>query len=188
MSSMDLIVGIDEVGRGSWAGPLVAAAVILNDQIEGLTDSKLLSANKRSKLSNDILITAKSYGIGWVSSQEIDLLGLTKSVSLAMKRAVEMINIEYQKIIIDGNYNFLEDFDNVETLIKADLLIPSVSAASIIAKVARDQFMEEQSVLYPDYGFEKNVGYGTKQHLEALNKYGLTDLHRRSFKPMSLVF
>jgi ribonuclease HII len=184
---MGMIVGIDEVGRGSWAGPLVAAAVLLDNTIEGLTDSKLISAKKRSKLSDVILLSAKSYGIGWVTAQEIDAIGLTKSVSLAMKRAVEMIDVEYQKIIIDGNYNFLVDFDNVETLIKADLLIPSVSAASIIAKVARDNFMAEQSLIFPGYGFEKNVGYGTKQHLEALKKYGLTDLHRRSFKPMSLV-
>ena len=174
---MDLIVGIDEVGRGSWAGPLVAAAVLLNSPIEGLTDSKLISAIKRSKLSDEILQTAGGYGIGWVTADEIDILGLTKSVSLAMQRA----------IIIDGNYNFLKEYENVETLIKADLLIPSVSAASIIAKVARDNFMADKSLVYPGYGFEKNVGYGTKQHLEALNKLGLTDIHRKSFKPMSSI-
>jgi len=184
---MDMIVGIDEVGRGSWAGPLVAAAVLLDNTIEGLTDSKLISAKKRSKLSDVILLCAKSYGIGWVSAEEIDDIGLTKSVSLAMQRAIEKISVEYEKIIIDGNYNFLKEYENVETLIKADLLIPSVSAASIIAKVARDKFMAEKSLAYPNYGFDKNVGYGTKQHLEALKKYGLTDLHRRSFRPMSLV-
>ena len=184
---MDLIVGIDEVGRGSWAGPLVAAAVLLNSPIEGLTDSKLISAKKRSKLSDEILQTAGGYGIGWVTADEIDILGLTKSVSLAMQRAIEKISVEYEKIIIDGNYNFLKEYENVETLIKADLLIPSVSAASIIAKVARDNFMADKSLVYPGYGFEKNVGYGTKQHLEALNKLGLTDIHRKSFKPMSSI-
>jgi len=184
---MDLIVGIDEVGRGSWAGPLVAAAVLLNSPIEGLTDSKLISAKKRSKLSDEILQTAGGYGIGWVTADEIDILGLTKSVSLAMQRAIEKISVEYEKIIIDGNYNFLKKYENVETLIKADLLIPSVSAASIIAKVARDNFMADKSLVYPGYGFEKNVGYGTKQHLEAINKLGLTDLHRKSFKPMSSI-
>jgi ribonuclease HII len=184
---MDMIVGIDEVGRGSWAGPLVAAAVLLNCPIEGLTDSKLIPPKKRSKLSDEILLTSGGYGIGWVTADEIDILGLTKSVSLAMQRAIKKISVEYEKIIIDGNYNFLKEYENVETLIKADLLIPSVSAASIIAKVARDNFMAEKSLVYPGYGFEKNVGYGTKQHLEAINKLGLTDLHRKSFKPMSSI-
>jgi len=184
---MMITVGIDEVGRGSWAGPLVAAAVLLDLPIDDLTDSKLISAKKRSKLSDVILLSAKSYGIGWVTAQEIDAIGLTKSVSLAMQRAIKKISVEYEKIIIDGNYNFLKEYENVETLIKADLLIPSVSAASIIAKVARDNFMAEKSLVYPGYGFEKNVGYGTKQHLEAINKLGLTDLHRKSFKPMSSI-
>jgi ribonuclease HII len=185
---MNMLVGIDEVGRGSWAGPLVAAAVLLDNPIDGLTDSKLITSKKRIVLSNQILMSAKDYGIGWVSAEEIDAIGLTKSVSLAMERAISKIKNNYEKIIIDGNYNYLKDYKNVETLIKADLLIPSVSAASIIAKVARDNYMKEKSLDYPGFGFDKNVGYGTKQHLEALNKYGLTDIHRKSFKPMSSIF
>lgn len=178
-----LVAGLDEVGRGCWAGPLVAAAVVLNIPIEGLRDSKKLSAKKRQALSDQILLTA-SCGIGWVSPAEVDSLGLTAAVGLAMQRAIEQIAGKYQNIIIDGDYNFLPDYKNVQTLVRADDTVPAVSAASIIAKVARDQYMTDANAQYPGYGFASHVGYGTKQHIEALKDLGLTPLHRRSYKPI----
>lgn len=176
-------MGIDEVGRGCWAGPLVAGAVILSRPIDGLRDSKKLSAKKRQSLS--LLITESSdFGIGWVSPQEVDKLGLTKAVGLAMQRAIEQITAKFDKIIIDGDFNFLPDDTRSSTLVKADDLIPAVSAASIIAKVARDKFMTEQALKFPEYGFESHVGYGTRKHIEALAKFGPTKLHRLSYKPI----
>ena len=178
-----MIIGIDEVGRGCWAGPLVAGAVLLCKPIPGLADSKKLSAKKREMLSEQILASAV-FGIGWVTSHEVDTLGLSKSVELAMRRAVEQINYKEHDIVIDGNINYLPDFENTSCLIKADDTIEAVSAASIIAKVARDKFMKKLSLEYPKYGFESHVGYGTLQHQSALNKYGITSLHRRTFAPV----
>jgi ribonuclease HII len=183
-----MILGIDEVGRGPWAGPLVIGAVVLGDaQIDGLTDSKKLTAKKRQEL--DILIRnqAAGFGLGWVSAQEIDEIGLSESLRLAARRAVEQIETPYHEIIIDGTINFLKDTSKgkyVTTLKKADLLIPSVSAASIIAKVARDTFMTEQALLYPEYGFASHVGYGTAAHQAAIAAHGVTPLHRLSFGPL----
>jgi len=179
-----IVMGIDEVGRGPWAGPVVAAAVILRDTIPGLRDSKLLTAKRRQQLADEIL--AYSYvGVGWVQAEEIDQLGLTAAVGLAMRRAVEQLNHTADKIIIDGNYNFLPDMPEAETLIKADQTVPAVSAASIVAKQARDSFMAKLGQQYPQYGFEKHVGYGTTQHAAALRQHGpLQGVHRFSFKPV----
>lgn len=177
-------VGVDEVGRGSWAGPLVAGAVILEKPIEGLNDSKLLSKNKRESLVSVIQNRALAYGLGWVTPAEIDRLGLTNSVGLAMARALGLIHVSFDEIIIDGNFNFLAKDPRSRTLIKADQLVAAVSAASVIAKVARDQFMERAALLYPKYGFESHVGYGTTLHLEALKKFGVCELHRRSYRPI----
>jgi ribonuclease HII len=182
-----ITVGIDEVGRGCWAGPLVAAAVVLQDEIAGVKDSKKISKNKRTLLSHRIKDNALAYGIGWVSAEEIDIVGLSESVRLAMRRALEQINIMYDRIIIDGNYNFLEELPNTETIIRADDTIPSVSAASIIAKVARDSYMTSMSDIYKDYGFELHVGYGTPLHIERLKIHGISPLHRKSFKPIKLL-
>ncbi|MDB5166738.1 MAG: putative Ribonuclease [Candidatus Saccharibacteria bacterium] len=178
------IVGIDEVGRGCWAGPVVAGAVILSEDIGGLKDSKKLSKKQREALASLITDTAVSASLGWVPPAEVDEIGLTAAVRLAMKRAVAEISVGYEKIIIDGSFNFLTDNLKASTLIKADDLIQSVSAASIIAKVARDNYMAEQAKLYPGYGFENHVGYGTKQHLNALLSLGVTPLHRLSYKPV----
>ncbi|HVC36152.1 MAG TPA: ribonuclease HII [Candidatus Dormibacteraeota bacterium] len=180
-------VGIDEVGRGCWAGPLVAGAVILNQPIDGLKDSKKLSANQRQQLAKTIHSEAGIAALGWVTAKEIDSLGLTKAVSLAMQRAIDQIQMDYQEIIIDGNYNFLFPNPKSRTIIKADCLVAEVSAASIIAKVARDQYMSQVAKKYPNYGFEKHVGYGTDLHRERLQKYGPCDQHRRSFKPIQLM-
>jgi ribonuclease HII len=179
-----VIVGIDEVGRGCWAGPLLAGAVVLSQPIEGLKDSKQLSKKKREELSSTILNCAAGFGIGWVKPSEIDEVGLTEAVHLAMRRALDQIVIDYDKVIIDGNFNFLPDEPRVQTIIKADNSVPAVSAASIIAKVARDNYMTEIAAKYNNYGFESHVGYGTAHHLQQLKLHGICDLHRRSFKPI----
>jgi ribonuclease HII len=184
-----MILGIDEVGRGPWAGPLVVGAVVLGTvPIEGLTDSKKLSAKKRVILDQLIRKNAAGFGLGWVHADELDELGLAASLRVATIRAVEAVNASYTEIIIDGTINFLKETTKgkyVTTLAKADLLVPSVSAASIIAKVARDTFMAEQALKYPEYGFEKHVGYGTALHSKALGDFGITPLHRKSFAPIA---
>lgn len=182
-----VILGVDEVGRGCLAGPVVAGAVILNSPINGLKDSKKLSKTQRSKLEADIKLQAEAIALGWASAQEIDSLGLTAGVRLAMQRAIEAIEISFDKIIIDGNFNFFPDNPKVTVLIRADNLIPSVSAASIVAKVARDSYMCQQALIYPDYAFDKHVGYGTKLHLDRLKQYGICHLHRKSCQPVKLV-
>jgi len=180
-----VVVGVDEVGRGCWAGPVVAGAVILGKPISGLKDSKLLSKKQREKLAIIIHDQAVAVGLGWVDPATIDEYGLTHAVSLAMHRALEQITQAYEQIIVDGNYNFFADNPKAQALIQADKTIPAVSAASIIAKVARDQYMAQLTARYPNYGFEQHVGYGTALHLEKLKLYGVSDLHRRSFKPIS---
>lgn len=184
-----MILGIDEVGRGPWAGPLVVGAVVLGGaQIDGLTDSKKLSKKRRDQLDVIIREQASAYGLGWVHAEEIDELGLSESLRLATRRAVEQIQTPYHEIIIDGTINFLDGTSKgqyVKTMPKADLLIPSVSAASIIAKVARDNWMTEQDDVYPGYKFGSHAGYGVAFHREAINKLGVTPLHRLSFAPLS---
>lgn len=181
---MVVTVGIDEVGRGCWAGPVVAGAVILGAPIKGLKDSKKLSKKQRESLAVEIEQNAVAIGLGWVEAPDIDRLGITTAVKMAMERALQQISIRYDEIIIDGHINFLEHYPESKALIKADDSIPSVSAASIVAKVARDKFMTEITDKYPSYGFEQHVGYGTALHLERLKLYGVTDLHRMSFKPI----
>lgn len=184
-----MILGIDEVGRGPWAGPLVVGAVVLGDTpIDGLTDSKKLSKKRRTEL--DILIRqhASGYGLGWVHADELDEIGLSAALAMATRRAVEAVRAPYHEIIIDGTINLLAGTrkgDYVTTLKKADLLIPSVSAASIIAKVARDAYMYEQDDAYPEYKFASHVGYGTAAHRAAIETYGVTPLHRLSFAPLA---
>lgn len=180
---MSKVIGIDEVGRGAWAGPLVVGAVLLSKDIVGLEDSKKLNKNEREKLASEINAIAEFVGLGWVSASEVDDLGLTKATSLACARALKHApkNIE---IIIDGSVNYLHDNKLARTLINADDSVPAVSAASIVAKVARDEFMEVQSKQYPCYRFESNAGYGTAQHKTAIDENGLTPIHRWSFKPI----
>lgn len=184
-----MVVGIDEVGRGPWAGPLVFGAVVLGgEMIDGLTDSKKLTKKKREVLDVEIRARALDFGLGWVSALEIDEVGLSAACTLACRRALEQIVTPYHEIIIDGTVNFLKDTGKgpyVTTMKQADLLVPSVSAASIVAKVARDKYMAEQDDVFPQYGFASHVGYGTKQHAEALQKYGITSLHRKSFAPVA---
>lgn len=184
-----MIVGIDEVGRGPWAGPVVFGAVVLGAvQIDGLTDSKKLTKKRRELLSAAIHEKAAAVGLGWVSAAELDEIGLSAALTLACKRALEQITVPYQQIILDGTVNLLKDTGKgpyVTTMAKADLLVPSVSAASIVAKVARDAYMAEQDQVYPGYGFAAHAGYGTSAHRSALERLGVTELHRRSFAPIA---
>ena len=190
---MKIILGIDEVGRGPWAGPLVVGACVLKEKIEGLTDSKKLSAKRREVLAEEI--QAKAFcGLGWISAEELDQLGLGKALRKACRLAVEKIQesgASFNEIIIDGTINFLSDTalaPYVQVLPKADFLIEEVSAASIIAKVARDKYMaKEAAIRFPGYGFEKHVGYGTAAHKAAIEKLGVCPEHRRSFRPIAEV-
>ncbi|HEX9153601.1 MAG TPA: ribonuclease HII [Candidatus Saccharimonadales bacterium] len=184
-----MILGVDEVGRGCWAGPVVAGAVILRELIPGLADSKKLTKLQRERLDAQIRLDAVAIGLGWVTAAEVDDIGLTEAVCLAMVRAVAEItqDQDYDELIIDGNYNFLPNYPKSSCLIKADDTVPSVSAASIVAKVARDAYMSNASLNYPGYHFEKHVGYGTAAHLAALKIHGVCDLHRRSFAPIRAI-
>lgn len=193
-----MILGIDEVGRGPYAGPLVIGACILGDWqnsddakwIEKLTDSKKLSAKRREELYVLIKEKALATATGWVSSAEIDEIGLSEALRLATRRAVEQIQktkVPFSEIIIDGTMNFLvgtklEKY--VSTLKKGDFLVKEISAASILAKVERDNYMAKLDTVYPEYGFGKHVGYGTAAHQKAMEEFGLTPEHRRSFRPV----
>jgi ribonuclease HII len=179
-----MLVGIDEVGRGCWAGPLVAGAVLLDEPIAGLRDSKKLSKAQRIRLDADIRISAVAFGLGWVTPKEVDMFGLTLAVKTAMQRALFQITVPYDQVIIDGNLNFLRENPKASSLIRADDSVPAVSAASIIAKVARDNFMVQAAKAFPGYGFEAHVGYGTAAHLRALQLLGACDIHRMSYKPI----
>lgn len=179
-----MILGVDEVGRGCWAGPVVAGAVLLDIPIPGLRDSKKLTKLQRERLDREIRLQAVDFGVGWVAPAEIDEIGLTAAVGLAMERAVANITQPYDKLIIDGNYNFLPAIPVSTCIVKADDTIPAVSAASILAKVARDAYMGKAATEYPGYAFERHVGYGTLAHRLALQALGVCDLHRRSFAPI----
>lgn len=187
---MKKLLGIDEVGRGPWAGPLVVGACVLREPIEGLNDSKKLTAKRREKLAAEI--HEKAYcGLGWVSAAELDELGLSAALRKACREAVKAVQAqkpEFNEIVIDGTVNFLSDTPlgkYVSVLPKADALVPEVSAASIIAKVARDNYMIELAERFPGYGFEKHVGYGTALHRAALEELGPCEEHRKSFRPVA---
>ncbi len=179
-----MILGVDEVGRGCLAGPVVAGAVLLDKKIRGVRDSKKLTRAQRELLDPKIRAKAVAFGIGWASVEEIDTFGLTQAVRLAMERAVAQITVVYDELIIDGNYNFLKDNPKSRCVIKADDSVTAVGAASIIAKVARDTYMAEMALTYPGYLFEKHVGYSTVEHFSALERLGMCEIHRRSFAPI----
>ena len=186
------ILGIDEVGRGPLAGPLVVGAVVLPNEeqpwLKDLKDSKKLTAKKREEL-NRLILESSATGLGWVPANMLDELGISNALSLATKKAVKQVqslHAPFSQIIIDGKVNFLKNTPlekYTSTCIKGDDKIREISAASIIAKVARDNHMIKLAKKYPEYGFDQNVGYGTKSHIEAIYKYGLTPEHRKSFEP-----
>jgi len=188
-----LIFGIDEAGRGPWCGPVVAACVcwpnfqIPNELATTINDSKQLSAAKRERLFPLIMNSGAYIGIGQASAQEIDELNILQATFLAMKRALQDATQKGHKAdfaLIDGNR--LPQWDiPCQCLIKGDALSLSIAAASIIAKVTRDHIMQNLSKEYPQYGWDKNAGYGTKDHIQALQKYGITPHHRKTYKPIA---
>ncbi len=187
-SNSPLIAGVDEVGRGPLAGSVVAAAVILDPRrpIEGLADSKQLSEKKREQISELIYARALSWCVAEASVAEIDEINILHASMLAMKRAVEGLSVQPGKVMVDGNRR-PDIAHECETVIKGDQLIAQISAASIIAKVARDRQMLELHQQYPQFGFDRHKGYPTKTHREALVKYGALPVHRRSFAPVRAV-
>ncbi|MFT6408125.1 MAG: ribonuclease HII [Arenicella sp.] len=180
-----IIAGVDEVGRGPLAGPVVTAAVVLPEQFDlpGLTDSKKLSAKKRESLAVAIKEQAIAWSMGDASVEEIDQINILQATMLAMQRAVAGLSVPVDKVLVDGNR--APDFGILaEPIIGGDGIEPCISAASIIAKVARDQLMAAYATSFPEYGFESNSGYPTKHHRQALQEFGVTPIHRRSFAPV----
>ena len=177
------VCGVDEAGRGPLAGPVCAAAVILpqNCEIEGLNDSKKLTDKRRRALYDVITEQALAYGIAFAGEQEIDEINILQATFLAMRRAVEQLRLRPELALVDGNRE--PDFGSipVRTIVKGDSLSANIAAASILAKVTRDRFMEEQDAVYPQYGFALHKGYGTQAHYAALREYGPCPIHRRTF-------
>ena len=176
------ICGVDEAGRGPLAGPVCAAAVILPPHLEipGLTDSKKLTDKKRRELYPVIMEQAIAYGIGYASEQEIDEINILQATFLAMQRAIDQLNGKAEFALIDGNRE--KDFGlPVKTVVKGDSLSANIAAASVLAKVSRDNLMQELAQTYPQYGFEIHKGYGTKAHYAALTEHGPSPIHRMSF-------
>ncbi|MDR1694320.1 MAG: ribonuclease HII [Lactobacillaceae bacterium] len=189
-----LVAGVDEAGRGPWAGPVVAGAVIILDKnldkdiLSSLDDSKKISEKKREFLYNKLFAEEKKgrlyIAIGEASCREIDEMNILRATFLAMKRAVAGLKISPDYAIVDGNQKPVDFPCGVRTVVKGDSLSFSIAAASIVAKVHRDKIMKILAEKYPYYSFEKNAGYGTKLHIEGLRKYGITPEHRRSYKPI----
>lgn len=180
----EIIVGMDEAGRGSWAGPVVAAAVLLpvRTRLKGLRDSKLLTPSARDRLFEKIILLCP-YGIGTASELEIDQFGLLHATFLAFKRAFDSLPIKVDKILIDGRDKFSFPVPH-ESIIRGDQKIRSISAASILAKVTRDRIMIEYARTYPHYDFQVHKGYGTAGHQKALHEHGPCVIHRHSFAPI----
>lgn len=183
---VQLICGVDEVGRGPLVGAVVTAAVILdpNNPIIGLNDSKKLSEKKRLQLAEEIKAKALSWSLGRAEVHEIDSLNILHATMLAMTRAVQGLHIKPEWALIDGNRVPKDIVVQASAVVKGDALVPEISAASILAKVARDEEMQQLAQLYPHYGFANHKGYPTAEHLAAIKAYGVINEHRRSFKPV----
>lgn len=179
------IAGLDEVGRGSWAGPLVSGAVIFhpNTKVKNIKDSKLLSAQKREQMFLYITKNCLTWSVGVVSPQEIDEIGILPANRLAFERSVKRLNLKPDYLLIDGLRNLDSSIHN-EFIIKGDQKILSIAAASIVAKVVRDFILRDLHKYYPEYNFYQHKGYGTRKHFDALKKYGPCEIHRFSYKPI----
>lgn len=184
--SADLIAGVDEAGRGPLAGPVVAAAVILDpdNPIEGLRDSKKLSEEVRERLALEIKEKALCWSVAHATVEEIDEINILQATMLAMKRAIEGLRIKPGLVLVDGNRLPPVKLP-MDAIVKGDDLIPAISAASIIAKTTRDGWLREIDKAYPEYGFAKHKGYGVKAHIAAIEKYGVLPVHRKTFAPVS---
>ncbi|MEH7353103.1 ribonuclease HII [Neobacillus drentensis] len=180
----ELIAGVDEVGRGPLAGPVVAAAVILPEDffLAGLDDSKKLSEKKRQEFDEIIRREALAFSVSMIHANEIDEINIYEATKKAMKAAIASLNPKPDLLLIDAMK--LDTPYPTESIIKGDAISISIAAASIVAKVARDQLMKELSLSYPAYGFQQNMGYGTKEHIEAIKQHGITSYHRKSFAPV----
>ncbi len=185
-SEAGLVAGVDEAGRGPLAGPVVAAAVILDEgqPIAGLADSKKLSAARRDRLYDEIRAKALCCSVAQASVDEIDQLNILQATMLAMRRAVEGLRLKPRLVLVDGNRLPVLDV-RAEAIVQGDAKVQAISAASILAKVTRDRGLAELHTQYPAYGFDQHKGYGTAQHLEALDRWGPCPAHRRSFAPVA---
>jgi ribonuclease HII len=181
-----LVAGVDEAGRGPLAGPVVAAAVILDDlhPIKGLADSKKLTASRRDALFDEIRAKALCCSIALASVEEIDQLNILQATLLAMRRAVEGLRLKPIRVLVDGNRLPVLRIQ-AEAIVKGDSLVPAISAASILAKVHRDRLCADMDLQYPHYGFARHKGYGTAVHLAALQEHGACEQHRKSFRPVT---
>lgn len=185
------IVGVDEAGRGPWAGPVVAAAVILDfskiDLYKDIQDSKKISEKKREKLFELITNNCRAYSISEVSHNLIDEINILQATLLAMKNSIEKIQEPFDIILIDGIHKPEINSEKIKCIINGDARSLSIAAASILAKVHRDRIMRYYDGRYPEYGFAKHKGYGTKKHIEALSRYGVSPIHRKTYRPVQKI-
>lgn len=184
------IAGVDEAGCGPWAGPVTAGAVIIHSHkqlVPQVRDSKMMTRIQREKAFEKIIKNSSAFGIGIVSEQEIDELGIKKAVKKAMIAALTEIELRFGKVsfvLVDGSKTLPLDNYNSQRIKRGGLYHYSIAASSVLAKVTRDRIMRKMAKKYPEYGFDRHVGYGTKLHLEALEKYGVCPIHRKSFAPI----
>jgi len=185
MSLTMVVAGVDEAGRGPLAGPVMAAAVVLDAArpIRGLKDSKLLDPERREELAAQIRERSRAWAVAWADHEEIDRINILQASLLAMARAVAALAIEPEQIFVDGN-QLPPVRQKVTTVVQGDLKLPAIGAASILAKVERDAAMRRLHAIYPQYGFDEHKGYSTPAHLAALNAHGACAVHRRSFEPV----
>ncbi len=185
---LELVAGIDEAGRGPLAGPVFAAAVILdaNKPISGLRDSKKLTAIERSTLEPIIKERAQAWAVAYSTVEEIDRLNILQATLLAMKRAVLALKVKPTLLLIDGNRMPQMPY-RMRTIVKGDDKVPEISAASILAKTAHDRLFETYAIKYPGYGFESHMGYGTQVHIEAIERRGILPIHRKTFEPIASI-
>jgi ribonuclease HII len=188
-----LAAGVDEVGRGPLAGPVVAAAVILTAArpIAGMTDSKALTQARREALAVEVRTRAVAWAIAWADAAEIDSINILEATHLAMRRAILGLRVRPAFVEVDGNRlpNLVFDGKQIDAaaIVGGDAKVPAISAASIIAKVFRDRLMKDMDRIYPDYGFASHKGYGTEQHMQSIERHGPCPQHRRTFRPVSLL-
>lgn len=185
-----ILAGVDEVGRGCWAGPVVAAAVILPADffLSGLRDSKLLSSVKREEVFDLLIKKVRSWGVGIIESEEIDRINIHQATIKAMRKAVEQLQPLPQFVLVDGNFSIPQLAIPQQALVKGDSRSASIAAASVLAKVTRDSLMKKLHQIYPQYNFAQHKGYGTAQHYQNLQNFGPCPLHRRSFAPVKNFF